>query len=638
MRPRRFFWKLFFGNVALLVIVLISCIFLIIQEFDRLRHDEIALHLRSYVTSLAAVVEDKLDVSSATELQALVDRAVKSDPLGTRITIILVDGKVLADSQADARTMESHANRAEVINALKDGFTTAYRWSSTVSRDMHYAALRIGSPESPRAVLRAGIPVASIVSRGESAKRLAIVISVMGLLMTVLLALGIAKLWSRRISAITQASLRLLRGNLETHIEDSGDDEVAMLARSLNSMRIRLAGQLTTIARQNESLKSMLTKLREGVIIVGPDGRIRMINSEAIRLLEMVTPRPDGSFEGLSYEQCIPNHDVQELLHHAARHAGKQHHTLPAANGAELISTSNHNSPTEETRIQVDGRQGEKTLLARVFNVPIPDAATHQGYERPNADFGQLLVFTDITQLTEIIQMKSDFASNASHELRTPLSALRAAVETLRTLNTPAKDPQSTRFFDMIERQLGRMEAMVLDLLDLSRVEMPGARFETQSVRLRGLLDDLRETFDAEITEKGLQWRVEISSDCERINASPQLLQIALRNLLENAIRFTSPGGFVRVTAQISNRMARIEVIDNGCGIPAEDQSRVFERFYQVERARSGTKRGTGLGLSIVRHSVSAMHGSVRLSSELGQGTTVAIELPLAKADSVSVP
>lgn len=620
MRPRRFFWKLLLGNAALMVIVLITCTYLIIREFDRLRRDETALYLQSYATGLAVALDSMFDPAQASELQQKVQRAVASDSLGARITIVGPDGRVWADTQAEAAKMGAHGDRPEIIRALADGFGSANRWSQTVSREMHYAAVRVGDSAHPRGVLRVGIPANSIVSRGHGATRLAITIAVLGLGMMVLLALGIARLWSRRIGAITEASLRLLRGNLAAKIDVAGDDEVAMLARSLNSMRDRLAHHLSTIERQNTSLKSMLAQLREGVIIIGPDGRIRLINPEAIRLLDMSSPRRDGVFEGLSVEQCIPHHDVHVLLH-----------SVP--DFGESLQKGAMTSPTaaDETDIRFNGRDGEKSLRARVFHVPLFDDIVKGLSDDANNPVGRLLVFTDVTQLTAIIQMKSDFAANASHELRTPLSAMKAAVETLRTLDGIADQPQAARFFDMIERQMSRMEAMVLDLLDLSRVETPSARFQPDSVDLPRMLAELREAFDLDLAEKQLRWELDIAPECERLFVSPQLLLITLRNLLENAIRFTAAGGFVRVTTRRQDSASIIEVADNGCGIPLEDQPRVFERFYQVERARSGQKRGTGLGLSIVRHSVSAMRGTVQLRSELGSGTTVSVELPNPK-------
>lgn len=630
MRPGRFFWKLFLGNAVLMVIALITCTFLIIREFDRLRREETALYLRTCAASLAAVVvEHPMDIAHPAKLQSLAAQTLTGNSLEMRITFLAPDGRVWADSDAPAEEMESHADRPEFIQAIAQGFGESLRWSHTVSREMHYAAVRIGDAAQPLGVIRVAIPASSIGLRGESATRLAITIALIGLSAMILLALGIARLWSRRISAITQAALHLLRGNFSTRIDVSGSDEVAMLARALNHMREHLSGQLRTIERQNTSLKSMLAQLREGIIVVARDGRIRLINPQAIRLLELVSPRRDGAFEGLSFEQCIPHHDVQELLRCMPEvPAETPPSTAETGASSHSFRVPSATAPAGEVEIQIDGRDGEISLLARVFSVPLPDIDIHEEDAPSNRTAGRLLIFTDITQLTQIIQMKSDFAANASHELRTPLAAIRAAVETLRTLEGIADRHPATHFLGMIERQMGRMEAMVLDLLDLSRVETPGARFQPDTVRLRLLLNEAGENFGKDLSEKQLRWEVEVAPDCERLFVSSQLLRISLRNLIENSIRFTATGGYVRITARREGELVLLEVSDNGCGIPPEDQSRVFERFYQVERARSGHKRGTGLGLSIVRHAVAAMHGTVHLTSELGKGTTVRIELP----------
>lgn len=577
------------------------------------------MHLGTTARSLAAAVGEEMDAGRADEYQTMVRRAVDSDPLYTRITFISADGTVLSDSYADRTTLGSHADRPEFLGAMREGHSSVERWSHTQSRTMHYAAIRLGEAKHPHGVIRVGIPASSVVSWGAGSARLALMIALAGLAMAVLLALGLALMWSRRIGAITEASLRMLRGLEDASLAVRGQDEVAMLARSLNTMRRRLRAQLAVIERQNAGLKEMLGHLREGVVVVGADGKIRLVNAEAARLLGMTSPRRNGTFEGLPYEQCIPQHDVQELLS-----------TSPVSpvSGATGTREADDPAPATERQIQFAGPGGTVSLRARVFHLPLPAAEAGEADRGHAEEPGRLLVFTDITELSEMVQMKSDFAANASHELRTPLSAIRAAVETLRALDGVTAEPQAARFFEMIERQLARMEAMVLDLLDLSRVESPGARFHPDALRLRPLLDDLRETFEEELSEKSLRWEVDITGECETLWVSAQLLQITLRNLIENSIRFTAPGGFVRISARREKDVARLEVADNGCGIPPEDQSRVFERFYQVERARSGQKRGTGLGLSIVRHAVSAMRGEVSLSSAPGRGTTVAIEIP----------
>jgi two-component system phosphate regulon sensor histidine kinase PhoR len=246
---------------------------------------------------------------------------------------------------------------------------------------------------------------------------------------------------------------------------------------------------------------------------------------------------------------------------------------------------------------------------------------------------GRLLVLTDITEVTRMMQVRADFAANASHELRTPLSAIRGAVETLMQVD-PAQDPAVVRqFLQMIDRHTERMQAMVADLLDLSRIETSPTQFKPAPLHVREVLDELRSRFAQAVEAKTLRWSEDLPANLETIHANAHLLRLVLDNLVDNAIKFTEPGGGITVAFQSSSSaggdepVVSISVSDTGCGIPEEEQDRVFERFYQVQRSRSGPQRGTGLGLSIVRHAVVAMHGAVTLRSKLGQGTTVTITL-----------
>jgi signal transduction histidine kinase len=247
---------------------------------------------------------------------------------------------------------------------------------------------------------------------------------------------------------------------------------------------------------------------------------------------------------------------------------------------------------------------------------------------------GRMVVLTDITDLSRMVRVKTDFAANASHELRTPLSAIRGALETLMTLDW-AKDQESARrFLGMIDRQSSRMLQMVSDLLDLSRIESSPGQFKPQELNLSTVLDELRSRFSERLAEKNLQWSVDLPQEIESITVSPHLLRAVLDNLVDNAIKFTDPGGRVSVTCRQAagevgeGAAVSIAVEDTGCGIAEDEQERVFERFYQVEKARSGPDRGTGLGLSIVRHAVGAMNGTVTLRSRLGEGTCVTVTIP----------
>jgi two-component system phosphate regulon sensor histidine kinase PhoR len=232
-------------------------------------------------------------------------------------------------------------------------------------------------------------------------------------------------------------------------------------------------------------------------------------------------------------------------------------------------------------------------------------------------------------RLTQQLQVKADFVANASHELRTPLSAIRASIETLLKMDLNADTPSAKRFLEVIARHGARLEAMVEDLLHLSTLESSSARFAPSAIKLRDVIDETQARCTDLMTSKGLCWEVEIASDCETVVANRQLLRLVLDNLVDNAGKFTDHGGHIHVGARRNNGSVDIEVRDDGCGIDKQEQSRVFERFYQVDRARTGPSRGTGLGLSIVRHAVVAMHGTVRLDSTVGKGTHVKVTLPL---------
>jgi signal transduction histidine kinase len=196
-------------------------------------------------------------------------------------------------------------------------------------------------------------------------------------------------------------------------------------------------------------------------------------------------------------------------------------------------------------------------------------------------------------------------------------------------MDLAAEAPAARAFLEKIDRHSIRLELMVADLLDLSRLETPTERFDPEPIDLRRLLDDIHARFAERLERKRLRWEaVRTPPESWVVNLNPHLLRLTLDNLVDNATKFTDAGGLVRLSVRITPTEVAFEVTDTGCGIPVEDQQRVFERFYQVQRARSGPERGTGLGLSIVRHAVGALHGSIRLASTPGTGTTVSVIVP----------
>ena len=432
-----------------------------------------------------------------------------------------------------------------------------------------------------------------------------------GLLGAIALAFALAVLWSGRIFRLTATAHRLSRGDLSVPIDAEGSDEVASLARSLERMRDRLARQLATIEHQGRTLESLLAQLHEGIVVSTPDGRIAVMNPAAARLLNpRVGSKADGvGAPGRRVEDCIQPHALRAML-------------LPDADGHDRLN---------EARLDVETEAGVRSILARGSDIALPETG---GHPEPSESLnrramGRLLVLTDITELTRTMQLRSDFVANASHELRTPISAIRAAVDTVLKIDPDAEADAARRFLDVIARHTLRLEALVGDLLDLSRLENPAASFQPTVLRLQRVCDELRDRWSSEIDGKQLRWRCDLAENCPDVFANPYLLQLVLDNLVDNAVKFTDDGGQVGVACRREGRSVEIEVFDTGCGIAPHEHQRVFERFYQVEPARSAAQaRGTGLGLSIVKHAVAAMGGSVRLDSALGSGTQVTVMIP----------
>jgi two-component system phosphate regulon sensor histidine kinase PhoR len=435
------------------------------------------------------------------------------------------------------------------------------------------------------------------------------------LALTVFAALAFAvymfRAWTRPLRTLVESTHRAVDADAPEPPSGSGSDELALLAYSICRMRRRLRHQIQTLTRERDTITSLLSQLHEGVIVVDPRGRIAFINPAAVRLLNIAGATADGSnLIGRPIERCVPQHDLQHMLH-----AGRLD-ARPA--GADERAAA----PAHEANIEVELPDRKLELVARAADLVL-------GKDDREPVRHRFVVLTDITDLSAALQMKSDFVANASHELRTPLSTIRAAVETLLNMDLATEAADAHRFVRLIDRHSCRLADLVTDLLDLSRVESPLATHSRRPIDVPAFLAELRERFAPLIAERNIRFETLARVQGPQLVTAAYPLQLVLDNLVDNALKFTQPGGEVRVIATSDDATARFEVIDTGCGIPEADRRRVFERFYQVERARTGEHRGTGLGLSIVKHAVNVLGGEVTLHSRLGAGTHVTVTLPL---------
>lgn len=424
--------------------------------------------------------------------------------------------------------------------------------------------------------------------------------------------------WGRLLMRIAQAARSISSGDLNAHIEASGSRELELLGRALDQMRKRLVGQVGQMDRQRRTFEKLLTELREGVVVIDGRGRVVLLNPAAIRLLNLFGRRNVEDYVGLAVERCIPQLDLQRLLTRSA--------ASPTRSRPEEAGPSGDRA---ESRLEIETANGMQYLQAQATAITLPMDAAQS--DLPSE--GRLLVLTDITELTRSVQMKSDFVANASHELRTPLSSIRAAVETLQTLDWQSEADSARRYVSMIERHSARLEALAGDLLDLSQVEGGAARLNPERVNIESLTNEVRGHFTDRLIAKRLRLEADFSA-CGRPDfvANPQLVRLVIDNLIDNAIKFSESGKRIGLEWSSDASIVCFTVSDEGCGIPFEEQGRVFERFYQVERARSGSiaERGTGLGLSIVRHAVNTLRGEVTLQSTVGAGTRICVKIPQA--------
>lgn len=437
--------------------------------------------------------------------------------------------------------------------------------------------------------------------------------------------LGIAwGLWGparREAARATRAVLdeaALLSGSLGAPVEEVASDAAGL--RRIGASLARARGgvpDLLAADAERRDLRDVLEAVGEPVIATDDAGVVLLVNRAAERLLGI-----RGGVRDKRIDDVIAQSDVLALHQGAAQgRVGSARVRIALGDAARVFDTT-------ATPIAVN--RGEPR--------PAPDERPGDHAAEGARRWGVVLAFRDVTDLMAAVQARTDFVGNASHELRTPLTALRSAFDTLQAA---IDDPKMRdRAFQLAGNNMARLEEMTRDLLDLSRLESPDTQVRISRVDMAELADDLAGQFETVCKARSLTLSLEIDDAAREVHTDPRLVQEILRNLIDNACRFANEGTTVRVVGQATPDAAHgperatlvLRVIDKGVGIPLEQQARIFERFYQVDPARSGKRRGTGLGLAIVKHAARALGGSVKVESVWGQGTTMIVELPGAVA------
>jgi two-component system phosphate regulon sensor histidine kinase PhoR len=507
---------------------------------------------------------------------------------GIRVTLIRRDGVVLADSSVEpehVREMQNHSRRPEVRAALAGGRGMNVRRSATTGNTYVYVARTLSGPNGDVMVLRLAEPLEqldALKTRLAAAMALAMLAAGIAILFT--------SLWLDR--RLFEPASRLIAGAQDlaqgraSRVAVPDEEELAPLALALNRLAATSEQQLDAISRERDNLQEILASMSEGVLVVDRDGRAQMINPAFYRLFDLV-----GDFTGRPALEII-------------RHPGF----------ARLIEDTLRKREPQSAQIVLPSPERRTLLLA---------SAVLSGGER-----GAVVAARDTTELTRVADMRRDFVANVSHELKTPLAAIRGYAETLRdgALDEP---PTARRFTDRILSQCRRLQELLDDLLILSRLEGMEA-LDREPVDLEAVARRAVELLAPTAREKRVEIELLQEEPVPPVQGDSGNLERLLLNLLDNAIKYNRPDGRITVRVSPCGAEALLEVSDTGIGIPAESISRIFERFYRVDKGRAREEGGTGLGLAIVKHIAQAHGGQVDVESRAGRGSTFRVRLPLA--------
>jgi two-component system phosphate regulon sensor histidine kinase PhoR len=521
---------------------------------------------------------------------ALQEAALRaSRAASVRVTLIDPKGTVLADSDvplAELARLEPHASRTEVVAALAGRVGRATRISSSVGRRFLYVA--VPAREEPGAgVVRVATDLEA-VDREAAALRGALAAAGLAALLCALpLTLLLSHLALRPLREIAEVVHSIAEGDLDRRLPRGAPDEFGRIAAAVNEMAEQLRARLRELTEDKERLQAVLAGMVEGVLVVDAEQRVVLANP---RLRELYGFR--GAAAGRPHWEVVRRAEVQEAIAKAALQAD------PIVGDAST--------------------EGAEPRQLQVHAVRFPAAG---------ALLGVVAVFHDVTEIRRLERMRRDFVANVSHELKTPLTAIRGFAETLRGSDVPQAKQKD--YLDVILRHAERLARLIDDILELSRVEGRQQAFSASDVDVVRvatlLLRDLQPRLEARRIE------AEIAAGAHGVAfADRGAVEQILANLLDNAAKYTEPGGRIVVRVAEAGDKLRIEVADTGIGIPAEDLPRIFERFYRVDKARSRDLGGTGLGLAIVKHLAQAQGGEVSVRSRVGEGSVFSFVLPRA--------
>lgn len=589
MRRARLLWQIYPSYVLVILAVLLIVGWFAYGSLQEVYYAQLRDSLRVRAQLVEDQVVDRFDTQHAEELQTLCQRI--GEQTSTRITLVLPSGKVLCDTEQDPAEAALFADQPEIRQALAGEMGAQLRLSRAENQRLVHVAIPVRNGGAIVGAVRA-----SASSAGVDAALAHLVRNLVagGLLMAAVAgSLSLYLTWriGQPLGAMRSGAVRFAQGDFGYKLTVPNSEELGGLAEALNQMADQLRDRIGTIVRQGNEQQAVLASMAEGVLAVDTRERMISLNGAAAELLGTSAEEALGR----SLAEVIRNADLRRFVTSA------------------LVS----NDAVDGDVVLHIG--GDRVLQAH--GTALRDAQGHS--------VGAVIVLNDVTRLRRLESLRRDFVANVSHELKTPITSIKGFVETL--LDGALANPKDAeRFLRIIAKQADRLNAIIEDLLSLSKIEQEAeaAEIVLEEGRIKDVLDAAMHDCNSRSAERNIAVRLECDPHLTaRIN--PRLLEQAVANLLDNAIKYSEPGQEVKIVAAGNPSEANISVSDQGCGIAAEHLPRVFERFYRVDKARSRKAGGTGLGLAIVKHIVHAHGGKITVESTPGHGSTFSIHLPV---------
>ncbi|MEP6730635.1 MAG: ATP-binding protein, partial [bacterium] len=497
------------------------------------------------------------------------------EALGYRVTLIDSTGVVVGDADfgSDARRrLENHGTRPEVVSARSTGIGFARRQSASAGDEELYVAIK-----HPLGFVRVSISTRRLEDVVTGAQRDVLASGLVAVVGVLILAFFFARTISQPVVELRDVARAIAGGDLSRRPALSAPGEIGDLATALHRMAEQLANRLSSLQEDDLLMIALIESLEEGVLALDDRGSVVRINERARVLLNVSAPLP-----------IAPEHLPREAV---------------------IRIAINDALAGEATDPQ------EMTLFDRTVNISA----------RPLPTAGAVVTVLDLTMLRRLETIRRDFVANVSHELKTPLTAVSGYAETLLDEGIPPE--QRKRFVETIRDNASRMQRIVDELLDLSRIESGGWRPQIGVVDVGSVVTDVFTALSPSASAKGLTLTSAISPQTARVNADPTAFRQVITNLVENAVRYTKAGS-ITLETRAGDGGTWVDVRDTGIGIATEHLPRIFERFYRVDAGRSREQGGTGLGLAIVRHLMDAHGGRVEATSTVGRGTTISAFFP----------